>query len=114
MIMLPKANRLKKNKDFERVFRVGEGYKEDFLFLKIRENNLETSRFGFVVSKKFSKKALIRNRIKRQLREIVKLKLSKIKKGIDGVILVRPGLRDKDFWELEEVINKLFKKAKLY
>jgi len=30
------------------------------------------------------------------------------------VILVRPGLRDKDFWELEEVINKLFKKAKLY
>jgi len=112
--MLPKKNRLKKKKDFERVFKTGKGHKEDFLFLKIVENNLKISRFGFVVSKKFSKKALIRNRIKRQLRELVKLKLSKIKKGIDGVILVIPDLRDKDFLELEEIINKLFKKAKLY
>ena len=130
--MLLKENRLKKKKDFEKVFKTGKGYKEDFLLLKIRENNLKTSRFGFVVSKKFSKKALIRNRIKRQLRELVKLKLSKIKKGIDAVILTVPalldpgqvrvltklspavkkqGLKDKDFCELEEIINKLFKKA---
>ena len=109
--MLPKKNRLKKKKDFEKVFKTGKGYKEDFLFLKIAGNNLKTSRFGFVVSKKFSKKALIRNRIKRRLRELVKLKLSEIKKGIDGIILVNPGLEDKDFWELEEIINKLFKKA---
>ncbi len=121
--MLPKKNRLKKNKDFERIFKIGKGYRENFLFLKIAENNLKTSRFGFVVSKKFSKKAFIRNKIKRRLRELVKLKLPEIRKGIDGVILVIPGLknkprtlsaervRGKDFWELEGIINRLFKKA---
>ena len=121
--MLPKENRLKKEKDFERVFKTGKGYKEDFLFLKIVKNDLKTSRFGFVVSKKFSKKAIVRNKIKRQLRELIKLKLSKIRKGIDGIILIIPGsenkpltlsgkkAKGKDFWELEEIINKLFKKA---
>ena len=112
--MLPKENRLKKNKDFERVFKTGKGYKENFLFLKITKNNLETSRFGFIVSKKFSKKAVIRNKVKRQLRELVKARLPKIKKGIDGIILIIPNFENKDFWEIEETINKLFKKADIF
>lgn len=112
--MLPKINRLKKKKDFERVFKKGEGYKEDFLYLKIIKNNLKNSRFGFVVSKKFSKKAVIRNKIKRRLRELTKIKLPKIKKGIDGVIVVMPGLEVNNFWDLEEKINKLFEKAGIF
>ncbi len=112
--MLPKRNRLKKNKDFENVFKKGQGFKEDFLYLKIKENNLKSSRFGFVVSKKFSQKATERNKIKRRLRELVKAKLPKIKEGIDGVITTMPGLRIIDFWELEKIINKLFKKANIY
>ncbi|GAI32984.1 unnamed protein product, partial [marine sediment metagenome] len=62
--MLNKRNRLKKKKDFDKVFKQGQGFKQDFLYLKIRKNNLKSSRFGFVVSKKFSKKAVIRNKIK--------------------------------------------------
>lgn len=112
--MLPKRNRLKKNKDFENVFKKGQGFKEDFLYLKIKKNNLESSRFGFVVSKKFSQKATVRNKIKRRLRELVKVKLPKIKKGIDGVIIIMPGFKINDFWELEEIINKLFEKANIY
>lgn len=112
--MLPKANRLKKNKDFENVFKKGRGFKEDFLYLKIKKNNLKSSRFGFVVSKKFSQKATVRNKIKRRLRELVKVKLPKIKKGIDGVIIIIPGFKINDFRELEEIINKLFKKANIY
>ena len=111
--MLPKVNRLKRKKDFERVFKKGQGFKEDFLFLKIARNNLKSSRFGFVVSKNFSKKATLRNKIKRRLRELVRINLNKIKKGIDGVLVANPGLETKDFWEIEEVVNKLFKKAKL-
>jgi len=109
--MLPKRNRLKKKKDFEKVFREGKGFKEDFLYLKIKKNNLESSRFGFVVSKKFSKKALVRNKIKRRLRELIRISLPNIKKGIDGIIIIMPGLEISDFWEFEEIINKLFKKA---
>jgi ribonuclease P protein component len=111
--MLPKKNRLKKKKDFENVFKRGQGFKEDFLYLKALANNLKSSRFGFAVSKKFSKKATIRNKIKRRLREIVKINLPKIKKNIDGVIVVLPGLEKKDFWELEKIMEKLFTKAGL-
>ena len=112
--MLPKANRLKKNKDFENVFKKGQGFKEDFLYLKIKKNNLKSSRFGFVVSKKFSQKATDRNKIKRRLRELVRIKLPEIKKGIDGVITIVPGFKINDFWELEEIINRLFEKANIY
>jgi len=112
--MLPEIHRLKRKKDFERVFKEGKGgFKEDFLILKIIKNDLKVSRFGFVVSKNFSKKATLRNKIKRRLRELVKTKLTKIKKGIDGVMIAQPGLEAKDFWEIEEIINKLFQKAKL-
>jgi len=111
--MLPKANRLKKKKDFEKVFKEGKRFKEDFLFLKIRKNNLKVSRFGFVVGQKISKKAAIRNKIKRKLSELVKLKLPKIKTGIDGVFIVKEGLENKDFWEMKEIIEKIFALGKI-
>ena len=111
--MLPKENRLKKNKDFEKVFKEGKGFKEDLLVLKKVKNNLKSSRFGFVVSKTFFKKATLRNKIKRRLRELVRIKLNEIKKGIDVVIIAKPGLETKDFQEIKEIVNKLFKKAKI-
>jgi len=111
--MLPKENRLKKNKDFKKVFKDGKGFKEDFLVLKKAKNNLEISRFGFAVSKTFFKKATLRNKIKRRLREAVRIRLNEIKKGIDAVIIAGPGLETKDFREIKEIVNKLFKKAKI-
>jgi len=110
--MLPKINRLKKDKDFEKTFKRGQGFKQGFLYIKIVKNNLDTSRFAFVVSKKFSKKAVIRNKMRRRLSEIVKTKLLEVKKGMDIIIVVMPGAEN-DFQKLEETLNKLFKKAKL-
>jgi len=110
--MLPKRNKLKKKKDFETTFKHGKGFRQGFLYLKIIKNNLDTSRFGFVISKKFSKKAVIRNKTKRRLSEIIKTKLSEIKKGMDVIIVVMPGAEN-DFQELEQITDKLFKKAKL-
>jgi len=112
--MLPKLNRLKKKKDFETVFKEGKGFKEDFLYLKFKRSKFKKSRFGFVTSKKFSQKATIRNEIKRKLRELIRIKLPEIKTGIDGIIVVRPGFEINDFWELEEIINRLFRKADIF
>lgn len=111
--MLPKVNRLKKKKDFEKVLKKGQGFKENFLVLKITKNNLKLSRFGFIVSTRFSKKAVVRNKIKRRLREIIRAKLAKIKKGRDGVIIIMPGFQIDNFWELEAIISNLLKKAKI-
>jgi len=109
--MLPAKNRLKKKKDFEKIFKEGRGFKEDFLYLKIRRNNLKSSRFGFVVSKKFSLRATKRNRIRRLLSEAVKTNLGRVKKSVDGVMVVMPEFKINDFWEIEATVNKLFKKA---
>ena len=119
--MLSKISRLKKKKDIEKVFKKGKRFKEDFLILKITKNALSQTRFGFVVSQKVSKKAVIRNKIKRRLREMVSKKGKKLKKGrhplvtrpgMDIVLIALPGLETKDFWEIDETLNKLFKKAK--
>lgn len=108
--MLFFANRLKKKKDFEKVFEQGKGFKENSLYLKIKENNLEQPRFGFAVGKKFSVKAVERNKIKRKLREVVKKEIPNFKKKVDAVIVVMPGLKEK---EIEKTIKKLFLRAKL-
>lgn len=112
--MLPIQSRLKKKKDFEKVFKKGKGFKEDFLFLKIVPNNQEVSRFGFIVSRKVSKKAIVRNKIKRRLRELVRGTLSQIKPGVDGVIVVLPDFTDRNLEETKQTINRLFEKAKIY
>lgn len=110
--MLLQKNRLKKKKDFEVAFKQGDSFRQGFLYLKIRKNSLDASRFGFVISKKFSKKAVIRNKTKRRLSEIIKTKLPEIKKGMDVIIIVMPGAEN-DFQKLEQTIDKLFKKAKI-
>lgn len=77
------------------------------------KNNLTEKRFAFIVSRKISKKATLRNKIKRRLREMVKLKLETIEEGIDVVLIALPGLEKKDFYQTKEIVNKLFKKAKI-
>ena len=111
--MLAKKNRLKKKKDFENVFKKGRSFKEGFLVLKIVDNKSDKIRFGFIISQKISKKASHRNKIKRQISEIIRLKMKKIKKGVDGVLITLPGIEEKNFSEIKENIDKLFKKARV-
>src|SRR3989338_4018632 len=92
--MLPKANRLSKNKDISRVFKEGKLVRNDCLSLKFFKNQLTVSRFAFVVSLKVSKKAHLRNKIKRQLRESVRLRLRFIKAGFDAILKAEPGIKN--------------------
>jgi ribonuclease P protein component len=111
--VLPKKNRLKKKKDFENIFRKGKSVKEDFLSFKWKLNGLKVSRFGFIVSQKISKKATVRNKIKRRLRELLKLNLLHLKKGIDGIFIACPGLEKKIFYDMETSIKNIFIKTKI-
>lgn len=111
--MLPKQNRLKNRKDFENIFKAGKGQRDGLLYLRFFPNKLKSSRFGFVASTKFSKKAVERNRIKRWLREAVQNKIKNIKTGTDIAVIVNPGFKADSFKDLEIKVEKLFKKAKL-
>lgn len=108
--MLSKKNRLKKKKDFEKIFKSGQSAREDFLLLKYLNNNLIENRFGFIVSQKVSKKATMRNKLKRRLREAVRDNLKRMKGGRDGILIALPGLEKKESAELKETVSKIFKK----
>ncbi|MCD6410715.1 ribonuclease P protein component [bacterium] len=109
--MLPFKNRLKKQKDFNLVFRQGKGYREKEIFIKILEKEDSGLRFGFVVSRKVSNRAVTRNRLKRKLREAIRSILLHIKQGYDVVVIALPGAEKYDFWELQEIILTIFQKA---
>ena len=107
---MPKINRLTKEKDFEEIFKKGQSVKIDFLIFKILKNQLKESRFGFVVSKKVSNKATIRNKVKRRLRSIVSKELNNIKHHKDVVIIALAGIEKKEFFEIQNMIGSFFKK----
>jgi ribonuclease P protein component len=111
--MLPSKNRLKKKKDFANVLMRGKFFNDIFLSLKEIKNGLEQARIGFVVSKKVSKKAVIRNRVKRLLREAIRDDLNKIKSCSDIVFFTKKGIEKKNFWEIKEVVEKLLKKSNI-
>jgi ribonuclease P protein component len=107
--MLPKANRLTKKKDFETVFTKGKGARNSFLAIKALNNNLPESRFGFVVSKKVSGKAMVRNLVKRRLRATVE-KMPMMSKSFDVVVVALPGIEKKEFSQYIELMGDVFKK----
>lgn len=111
--MLTKKYRLTKKKDFDKVAKGGKFFKENFLVLKKIKNNLQWTRVGFVVSQKISKKAVVRNKIKRRLREIVKVNLNKIKSGYDIIFFTKKGIEKKEFLEIKKIIENLLQKAEL-
>ncbi|MGD0576461.1 MAG: ribonuclease P protein component [Candidatus Staskawiczbacteria bacterium] len=111
--MLPKINRIKKKKDFEIIFKKGASFKNGLFVLRFVKNNSDKSRFGFIVSQKVSKKATVRNKIRRRLTEIIKAERKTIKAGTDLVLIAMPGAEKKDFSEIKESLSGLLLKAKI-
>jgi ribonuclease P protein component len=111
--MLPRQNRLVRKPDFEKVKEKGDKFQSSLFGLLVFPNEEEFSRFGFVISTKISKRAVKRNRVKRLLRERVRLLLPKIKPGFDIVFLGKKALLEVDYPEIDKEIRRLFKKARL-
>jgi len=113
MFMLPREYKLKKDNDFKKVFEKGKFYRDGFIKIRFLKNDLEITRFGIVISSKISKKAVFRNRIRRCLEEIIRLRLDQIKSGFDIVVLFEPEVVDKKYKQIEEAFANLVEKAKL-
>ena len=108
---MKKQNSLTKKKDFEQVFKQGRGYRRNFLYLKIKNNDLEFSRFGIIVSKKISNKAVVRNQIKRRIREAINNREEKIKKGMDVIIVALEDIKSKKFVEIDNCVEQVFDRS---
>lgn len=112
--MLKRKLSLKGEKKIELIFKKGKGFKESFLALKYIPSPQQNSHFGIIVSQKISKKATVRNKIKRRIRAILLHKQKMIEKPIECVLIVFPGAEKKHFKEIDETISNLFKKAGLF
>lgn len=76
----------------------------------IKKNDLEHSRIGFTVTKKIGN-SVVRNKVRRRIREIVRQNLENIMDGYDIVIVPKKNVVDISFKELESAVFHIFKLA---
>ncbi len=111
--MLSKPHRLAKTRDVKMAFARGRGFFNPLYTVKFLRNPLSQSRFTVVVSTKVSKKAVVRNRIKRVLREFIRLNLKSFVQG-DYAIIVKPVATKKENPLLIKAFSDLVTSAKLF
>ena len=107
---MKKENIIKKSLDFDRIIKNNKSYKyKDYIiYLEKTENN--TYHFGLSVGKKIGN-AVIRNKIKRQLKNIIDK--NNYEKGINCIIIVRKGLLEKTYQEKEKILLEVFHKLNI-
>jgi ribonuclease P protein component len=108
--MLPRHLRLRRPQDFETVRREGSRWQGRGLTLNARPNNLPNSRYGFVVSGRVGK-AVVRNQVKRRLREAIRQWLPALATGYDVVLIAHTPAAQASYQELESETGKLLRRA---
>ncbi len=101
---------LNKSGQFSLVYDEGKSWAGKDIVIRALPNRLETSRFGFVVSRRVGK-AVVRNRVKRRLREITRQ--SSIQPGWDIVLIARIAAATRDYQGLKDSVGKLLFRAGL-
>ena len=84
-----------------------------FFILKVSKSKLSYSRFGFVVSKKIDKRAVVRNSLKRKIRSCLEQNFEKIKPGYNMLFLLKKEAVNKSAEELCLEVNSVLKAQKL-
>ena len=113
---MKRRHRLSRSRDFDAVYRHGRSVSTRFLVLYSfpREDDGEP-RIGLAVPRSAGG-AVVRNRVKRQLREVWTELLPGIESGRDYVLIVRPGLADavesRGFDWLRERVTEVLGKAR--
>ncbi len=103
-----REQRLAKKSDFARLRREGRTWSDRLLVVRARPNGLEVSRFGFSVGKRLGT-AVVRNKIKRRLREAAHL--SRAGGGWDLIVTPRGEAATADFRGLKQSMTNLLRRV---
>ncbi len=103
---------IKKNSDFQNIYRNGISYANKYLVMYIRENELDRNRLGISVSKKVGN-SVVRHRIKRLISESYRLNEDMFNSGLDIVVIARVGAKGKSYKEIKDAIIHLGKIHKI-
>ena len=103
---------LKKNKDFQKVYKEKRIFANRHIIMYVRKNDDENLRLGVSVSKKVGN-SVVRHRLTRLIREAFRLNSSYMKRGFDIVAVVREDLKGKGYKETSSAMLHLLKKHKI-
>ena len=103
---------LKKNQDFQSVYRKGRSYANKLLVMYVLENNMERNRLGISVSKKVGN-SVVRHHVTRLVRESYRLQENIFNSGLDIVVVARGCARDASYHMIEDSFIKLAGSAHL-
>lgn len=111
---MKKEYRLKKNEDFQHVFQRGYSVaNRQFVVYQVKVDQQETIRFGLSISKKIGN-AVMRNRIRRLMKEVLRVESDKCHQDRDVVIIARKPVAEMDYHEIKKSLNHVLKVAKLF
>ncbi len=108
---LSENQRLKRRKDFTKVYKKGRSLTGKSVVLCYRKTTGSCFRVGFTVSKKVGK-AVERNKIRRRLKEISRLNIGKFTPGYDYIFIARRDIGGVPYRELEREVISLVKRVK--
>ena len=103
---------IKKNSDFQTVFKNGNSRANKHFVMYIRKNGLSVNRIGISVSKKVGN-SVVRHRIKRLVKESYRLQEEMFNSGLDIVVIARKGAELLDYSNTASSLLYLFKLHKV-
>lgn len=112
-VPLKRCFSLKRNKQFRQVYRKGKSVACRELVLIYAKNRSDMVHVGFSVGKKLGN-SVVRNRVKRRLREAFRPNLPLLLPGFDLIVIARDAARDAPFSSLADSLRYLLRKAGLF
>ena len=110
---LRKSFRVKKEKDFNAIFKEGESVANRRFVIYRLANSQEHFRVGLSVSKKLGN-AVMRNQIKRRIRHILIDHRNELVDNVDFIVIARKGVENLEYAELEKNLLHVLRLAKIY
>lgn len=105
-IKMNHSESLKKNRDFQNVYRMGKSYANRYLVMYVLENQTGKNRIGISVSKKVGN-SVIRHHLTRLIRESYRLHEDMFYSSLDIVVIARTTARSISYHEVESALLHL-------
>ena len=99
---------LKRNSDFQNVYKNGKSYANRYLVMYVLENQTGRNRLGISVSKKVGN-SIVRHRVTRLIRESYRLQEDMFNSGLDMVVIARKSAKDKTCQDIGSALQHLGK-----
>ena len=108
---LQRERRLRRQSDFRSLRERGISRAHPLLVLRAVPNGLPFARFGFIVSRRVAAGAVVRNRVRRRLREIARR--TPVRPGWDLLFIARRAAVEAEFQALRDVVRELARRAQV-